>query len=117
MSEILNNKDPYENFQKTKFQYEMINFSEIRPHDPWLIDLTSIFRAISPCKNRAVVEDCCRKPGVVSSNLTKTLSFHLEIWFFEIFHRVPYYVGFRTKWIMIPQGTYYNAVMEFPMSF
>ena len=80
----------------------MINFSEIRPHDPWLNDLTSIFQAIFPCKNRAVVEDCSRKPGVVSSNLTKTLSFHLEIWFFEIFHRGPYFVGFQTKWIMTP---------------
>ena len=102
MSEILHNKDPYENFQKTKFQYEMMNFSEIRPHDPWLNDLTSIFRAISPCKNRAVVEDCSHKLEDVSSNLTKTLSFHLEIWFFENFHRGPYFVGFQTKWIMTP---------------
>ena len=38
--------------------------------------------------------------GAVSLNLTKTLSFHLENWFFEIFHRVPYIVGFQTKWIM-----------------
>ena len=52
--------------------------------------------------NRAVVEDCSRKPRVVSSNLTKILSFHLEIWFFENFHRGPYYVGFWTKWIMTP---------------
>ena len=85
MFEILQNKDPYENFQKTKFQYEMINFSEVRPHDPWLIDLTSIFRAISPCKNRAVVEDRSCNLGVMSSNHTETLSFHLEICFLKIF--------------------------------
>ena len=80
----------------------MINFGEIRPHDPWLSDLTSIFRAISPCKNKAVVEDCSRKLGVVSLNLNKTLSFHLKICFFEIFHRGSYFVGFPTKWIMTP---------------
>ena len=102
MSEILHNKDPYEDFQKTKFQYEMINFSEIRPHDPWLNDLTSIFRAISTCKNREVVEDYSCEPGVPSLNLTKTLLFHLVIWFFENFHRGPYFVGFQTKWIMTP---------------
>ena len=77
------------NFQKTKFQDEMINFREIRSHDPWFNDLTLIFRAISPCKNRAVVEDCSRKLGVVSSNLTKTLLFHLEIWFLKFFKGVP----------------------------
>ena len=102
MFEIPQNKDPYQTFQKTKFQDEMINFSEIRTHEPWLNDLISIFRMIFPCKYRAVVEDRSRKPGVVSSNLTKTLSFHLEIWFFEIFHRGPYFVGFQTKWIMAP---------------
>ena len=64
--------------------------------------MTTFFGPISFEQNRAVVEDCSRKQGVMSSNLTKTLSFHLEIWFFEIFHRGPYYVGFRTKWIMIP---------------
>ena len=53
-------------------------------------------------QNRAVVEDCSRKPGVVSLNHTETLSFHLEIWFFENFDRGPYFVGFQTKWIMTP---------------
>ena len=89
-------------FKKPNFKVKCQDFSEIRTHDPQLNDLTTIFRAISPCKNRAVVEDCSRKPRVVSSNLTKTLSFHLEIWFFEIFHRGPYFVGFQTKWIMTP---------------
>ena len=72
MFEILQNKDPYEKFQKTKFQDEMLRFSEIRTHDPQVNDLTTILQAILLCKNRAVVEDCSCKPRVVSSNLTKT---------------------------------------------
>ena len=53
-------------------------------------------------RNSTVVEDCSREPWVLSSNHTKTLAFHLEIWFFENFHRGPYFVGFQTKWIMTP---------------
>ena len=53
-------------------------------------------------QNRAVVEDYSRNPGVVSSNPTKTLPFHLEIQFFENFHRGSYFVGSQTKWIMTP---------------
>ena len=65
----------------------------------------------------AVVEDCSCKMRVVSSNLAKTLSFHLEIWFFENLHRGPYFVGFQTKWIMTPYGTYFNAVIVYLMFF
>ena len=70
--------------------------------EPMLHYMTTFFGPISFEQNRAVVEDCSHKPEVVSLNLTKTLSFHLEIWFFEIFHRGPYFVGFQTKWIMTP---------------
>ena len=42
-------------------------------------DSTKNFWANSLCKNRAVVEDCPHKSGVVSSNLIKTLSYQLEI--------------------------------------
>ena len=64
-----------------------------------------------------MVEACSREPEVVNSNLTTTISFHLEIWFFEIFHRGPYFVGFQTKWIITHSGTYYNAVIVFLMFF
>ena len=40
-----------------------------------------------------------------------------KFWFFEIFISVPYYVGFWTKWIMTPKGTYFNAVIVFLMFF
>ena len=53
-------------------------------------------------KDSAVVEDWSHKPEVVSSNLTKNPSFSFEISFLENFHRVPYFVGFQTKWIMTP---------------
>ena len=73
-------------------------FSEIRTHDPRLNDLTTIFQAIFLCKNRAVVEDCSCTQGVLSSNLTKTVLFHFEIWFLK--NSGLYFVGFQTKWIM-----------------
>ena len=68
--------------------------------EPILQYMTTFFGPISFEQNRAVVEDCSRKLRVKGSNPTKTFSFHLENWFFEFFHRVPYIVGFQTKWIM-----------------
>ena len=59
-------------FKKPNFKMKWLGFSEILTPDPQDNDLTTIFRAIFLCKNRAVVEDCSRKPGVVSSDLTKT---------------------------------------------
>ena len=49
--------------------------------------------------------------------LLKPNNFHLEIWFLENFYRGPYFVGFQTKWIMTPYGTYFNAVALFLMFF
>ena len=80
--------------------------------EPMLNYMTTFFGPISFEQNRAVVEDCSHKPRVVSSNLSKTLLFHLEI-----FHRGPYFVGFQTKWIMTPKGTCFNAVTVFLMFF
>ena len=81
---------------------KLSGFSEIRTHDPRftraILYHCTIFTKENCSKNCSQVI----KPGVVSSNLTKSLSFYLEIWFFEIFDRGPYFVGFQTKWIMTP---------------
>ena len=90
------------NFKKPNFSMKLSGFSEFRTHNLWftraILYHCSIFTRGNRSKNLSQVI----KPGVVSSNLTRTLSFHLEIWFFEIFHRGPYFVGFQTKWIMTP---------------
>ena len=84
---------------------------------PMLHYMTTFFDPISFEQNRAVVEDCSRNLRFEGSNPTKTSSFHLENWFFENFHRGPYFVGFQTKWIMTPKGTYFNALIVFLISF
>ena len=102
MFEILQNKDPYENFQKAKCQDEMIRFwcdSKSRPSDYKSGPLPLLyFTQGNFAENISHVMNL----RFVGSNPTKTVSFHLEIWFFEIFHRGPYFVGFQTKWIMAP---------------
>ena len=79
-----------------------MRFCGIQTHDPRITRAIlyhcSIFTKGNCSKNCSQVI----KPGVVSLDLTKILPFHLEIWFFENFHRGPYFVGFQTKWIMTP---------------
>ena len=100
--EILQNKVPYEKFQKTKFNTNLNLLQWNSDKNILIHHVTKFFWPRLFIRNSAVVEDCSHKPRVVSSNLTKTLSFHLKIWFFENFHRGPYFVGFQTKWIMTP---------------
>ena len=100
--EILQNKVPYEKFEKSKSNTNLNLLQWNSDTNIVLHHTTSFFSLRLFMKNSAVVEDCSHKPGFVSSNHTKTLSFHLDIWFFENFHRSPYFVGFQTKWIMTP---------------
>ena len=95
-------RTPMKNFKKPNFSMKLSGFSAFRTHDPRFTRAILYYCTIFTKKN--CMKNCSQvfKPGVVSSNLTKILSLHLEIWFFENFHRGPYYVGFWTKWIMIP---------------
>ena len=95
-------RTPMKNFKKPNFSMKLSGFSEIRTRDPRftraILYHCTIFTKGNCSKNSSQVV----KPRVVSLNPTKTLSFHLGIWFFENFHRGPYFVGFQTKWIMTP---------------
>ena len=93
-------RTPMKIFNKPIFKVKCRGFSGIRTHKPHIHDMSSVSGPNSFVQNRAVVEDCSRNLRFVGLNPTKTSSFHLENWFFENFHRGPYFVGFQTKWIL-----------------
>ena len=114
--EILQNKVPYENFQKLNFQRKKMGFCEIRTHDPWVMSPVFYHCAISH-------QESSQKKVVMWSISAFLSEFHNKVQvihkkrIFQIFHRVPYFVGFQTKWILTLWGIKFNAVKVFPMSF
>ena len=118
MFEILLYKVPYEKFQKTKFQDEMIRFWCDSNSRPLVYESNPLPLRYFSCRVEAKKKNYWGDKSLyLCLNSIGESSILYQIWIFKIFHRVPYFVGFQTKRILTLWGINFYAVKVFPMSF
>ena len=82
------------------------------PHSIELVTLEDHLLCLKSCKIKNPMKNF-KNPDL----LTYFLLYVSMIFDFLMPYKIPYFEGFQTKWIMITYGTYFIAVVLFPMIF